>query len=301
MFKAGLVESTIRALDESGYLTVDCHGSRSSFDVIGKRGGKLLLVKALASVEGLSRDSVIELRRVASILGATAVVVSDRMKSSGLADGIVYDRYGVIVCSPATFGSIITDALPKIYSTRGNYCVRVDGGMLAQARRRLGMTQEDMAGRLRVTKQTVYRYEALGRASLDVFERLSDLFGEEIAEPVGEPRTEEPVEPEGAGRNVTSFKRMVCHEFEELGFKTSLTSAPFDMVASREETVFGVVSNDWRRLEGKLSVLEEISDLLGGYRVCVSERRVEGKVSVLTPGELAKVRSPRELFKLLRD
>jgi len=301
MFKAGLVESTLRALEASGYLTVDCHGSRSSFDVIGKRGGRLLLVKALASVEGLSRDSVVELRRVASILGATAVVVSGRMKSSGLADGIVYDRYGVIVCSIATFESIINDSMPKIYSTRGNYCVRVDGGMLAEARRRLGMTQEDMAERLGVTKQSVYRYEALGRVSLDVFERLSDFFGEEIAKPVGEPHAEESVESDGVSRNVTSFKKMVCREFEELGFKTSLTSAPFDMVATRDETVFGVVSNDWRRLEGKISVLEEISDLLGGYRVCVSERRVEGKASVLTPGELAKVRSPRELFKLLGD
>jgi len=101
--------------------------------------------------------------------------------------------------------------------------------------------------------------------------------------------------------HVNSLKRMVCREFEEMGFRTSYTNAPFDIVASCEDLVFSVVSNDWRRLGDKLSVLEDVADMLDGYGVCISCRRIKSNVSVLSPRELAEIKSPRELFKLLSD
>jgi predicted transcriptional regulator len=94
---------------------------------------------------------------------------------------------------------------------------------------------------------------------------------------------------------------MVCREFENIGFRMSLTNAPFDMVASQSERVFSVVSNDWRRLSDKLDVLEHISGVVDGYTVCISERKVESPVSVMSPEELASVKNPKELFKLLSD
>jgi putative transcriptional regulator len=301
MFKPDLVDSAVNLLSESGFKTVDCRGSRSSFDILAKRGDLLLLIKALANVEGLGRESVLELRSVSSLLNGTPLIVSERMKSSSLADGIIYDRYGVCVSNLRTFSEFLNDAPPRVYSTRGNYCVRVNVEMLSEARRRRGLTQDSLAERIMVSKQSIYRYESCGRMSLEVFERLKEFFGDELAGADVQMRHEGQERPAVPSGPVTSFKRMVCREFEHMGFETHLTSAPFDMVAKRDGRVFSVVSNDWRRLEDKLEVLREVSETLGGYGVCISRRRVEGEVSVLTPGELSEIKSPKDLFKLLSD
>lgn len=260
-----------------------------------------MLVKALANVEGLSREGVSELKALASFLGGVPVIVSERMKTSELADGTVHDRYGVYASNLKTFSHLINGDAPRVYSTRGNYCVHVNSKLLSDARHRQGLTQEMLADRLGVSKQSVYRYEAYGRVSLDVFQRFAELFKDELVEDEFRLRFKNMSEGDFQRHPQTKFKRMVCRELEEMGFNTTLTNAPFDLIASQEERVFSVVSNDWRRLHYKLSVLEELTDLLGGYRLCVSERKVKGKISVLSPEELAQIRSPRELFKLLSD
>jgi putative transcriptional regulator len=221
------------------------------------------------------------------------------MKSSELADGVVYDRYGVYVSNLETLGEIIHDTPPRVYSTRGNYCVHINGRLLSDARRKMGLTQESLAKMLGVSKQSVYRYESSGRVSLDVFERLANLFDEEFSEPEFRLDFEQSAQPSSRGRKVTTLKRRVCSEFRSMGFNTVLTTAPFDLIASKDERIFSVVSNDWRRLRYKMAVLEGISELVGGYSVCISERRVEGETSVLSPKELAEIKTPRELFKLL--
>jgi len=301
MLKRGLLTKAALVLASAGFKSVESVGSRSSFDIIARRGDTLILIKALANVEGLSRERAQELKCISQLVGGIPMVVSERMKTSSLADDVVYDRYGVCVCSVGTLAEIVNDEAPKAYARRGNYCVHVDGGMLSAARKRMGMTQESLADRLGVSKQSVYRYETSSSVSLDIFERMVDLFGDDFA------RSEfklsfkdgQKSQPEGPEHKLTSIKKQVRDEFQGMGFSTAFTNAPFDMVAQKKKRVFSVVSNDWRRLESKLDVLAGITDVLDGYTLCISERRVEGSVSVLTPDELAEISSSRELFKLL--
>ncbi|MFH0862067.1 MAG: helix-turn-helix domain-containing protein [Candidatus Altiarchaeota archaeon] len=301
MLKSALVDSAVRILLESGYKVVDCRGSRSSFDILAKRDETLYLIKTLANVEGLSRESVVQLKAVSAILGGIPYVLSQRMKNSELTDGTVYDRYGVSVSNIPTFSKLVNDTPPNVYSTRGNYCVHISQKKLTHARRRMGLTQDTLAETLGVTKQSVYRYEHNGRVSLDVFERLEKLFGNELADRDYAPQHGSCEESQDGMTAATSLKRTVRREFDDMGFHTSITNAPFDLVASLHERVFSVVSNDWRRLHDKLTVLEEISAIVDGYTVCISERKVESDVNVLTPEELAQVKTAKELFKLLSD
>jgi putative transcriptional regulator len=301
MLKTHIVASAIELMSEHGFRTVDCTGSRSSFDLLAKRGETLILLKTLSNVEGLSRDAALELKSVASLLGGVPLVVSQRMKSSELADDTLYDRYGVGVCNLATLRGIVSGKPPAVHSTRGNYFVKINAEKLSRLRQGSGLTQDSIARKLGVSKQSVYRYERHGRVTLDVFQRLVSLFGDGFVEPEESLHMSEAGEVRSGKFSVTSFKRMVYREFEGMGFDTVMTSAPFDMVATGEHKVFGVISNDWRRLSEKLEVLEEISEFLGGYSDCICERKVKAKVSVLSPRELAAVKSPHDLFKLLSE
>ncbi|MFH1402959.1 MAG: helix-turn-helix domain-containing protein [Candidatus Altiarchaeota archaeon] len=302
--KSDLTERVLSLLDEAGFQVVDCTGSRSSFDIIAKRGEVLFLVKILKNIEGLNRFSANELKNVASLLSGIPFVIGEGMKNSMLSDDVVYDRYGICVSSPTTFERIINNMLPSIYSTRGNYCVKIDSKHLSELRHKSGLTQDALAKRLNVSKQSVYRYEREGRVSLDVFERLIDLFEDEgLALPGFEMEFQfnGPESRRHVSRHVSDLKKVVLEEFRNMGFKTSMTNAPFDIYASKDEMILTVVSNDWRRLKHRIEMMRDITSMVGGYSVCISERHVDIDGSVIRPEELHEIHSPKDFFKLLSE
>ena len=300
MLKGELVQSAAAGLYDAGFRLVECIGSRSSFDIIARRDDVILLVKALANVEGLCRNRASELKQMAHLIGGIPIVMSERMKNSFLADGTVYDRYGVVVCNVPTLFEIVNDEAPRAYARRGSYCVHVDGGMLSLARKRRGMTQESLAKTLGVSKQSVYRYESSSSVSLEIFDRMVEIFGDEFIKSEFKLTYDTPnPKKREAKDSLPRIKSETRQGFESMGFKISITNAPFDMVASKKKTVFSVVSNDWRRLESKLETLSSVTDLLEGYTMCVTERKVKSDLPHLTPLELAELGSAKELFKFL--
>jgi len=302
MLKDKLVDQAVASLARSGYDFVDCRGSRSSFDVLGKKGDKLILVKVLSNLEGLSRQAVSQLKRVAKLLDGVPYIVSLRMKASKLSDGVLYDRYGVYASSAQTFGEILSDGCPRVYSTRGNYLVHLDTHVLSEARRRRGLTQESLANELGVTKQSVYRYESSGRVSLEIFDRLLRFFeGDDLTAKKFELTYDQPEKQSNPAYHANSLKEKVAMDLVKIGLETTLTNAPFDIVASKKRRFYTVVSNDYRRLSDKISMLEDITHIVGGYGVCVSQRRIRSEASVITPEQLLAVKSPRELFKLITN
>ena len=302
--KSDLIDRIVKVLSEAGFQFVDCRGARSSFDVLAKLNDTVLLVKVLGNIEALSQTSVDELRAVSSMLGAVPIIVGERMKNTLLQDGVVYDRYGSCVLNASTFDQLVHNVLPKVYSTRGNYCVHVNSAMLSELRRKAGLTQEELADRIGVSKQSLYRYENSGRMSLDVFENIMDFFEDSgLVMPTFEMRVEQsrPKVVEDADFHMNRLKAKVIREFRGMGFRTSLAKAPFDVIATEEERVLTVVSNDWRRLKHKIDILDGISEIVGGYRVCVSERRVKRSRGVLTLTDLKEIKTARELFGVLSE
>ncbi|MBU0762949.1 MAG: helix-turn-helix domain-containing protein [Candidatus Altiarchaeota archaeon] len=298
MYKQALVGALASMLLEGGYRTVECRGSRSSFDLIARKDDRIFLVKVLSNIEALSRERAQELKNISSLLGGYPVVVSENMKNHMLSDGVVYDRYDVSVMNPSTFSLLINEGSPQAYSKRGSYCVEIDKDLLSRARKKLGYTQDDLAHEMGVSKQSIYRYENSGSVSIEVFEKMVEVLGENLLR-TDFRLSQMPAEQQTIGLHLTPLKKLVDERFRNMGFKTTITNAPFDMVAAKGDRIFSVVSNDWRRLSEKLSVLEEMSSVLDGYTVCISERRVKSSVSVLNPDELSEIRSAREFFKRL--
>jgi len=167
----------------------------------------------------------------------------------------------------------------------------------------MGLTQDDLAEKLGVSKQSVYRYESTGRVSLDVVEKLKSLFNisriSEDANISSEPTVG--VEFDFPIENLTGLKREVADAFTEIGFKTSITNAPFDMLVSQKQSVFTAVSDDWRRLERKIEIIDDVSEIMGGYSICVTRRRVRGHGNVMKPRELREIKSAREFIKKLTE
>ncbi len=300
--KAEILSKVLEILHDSGFSISDCSGTRSCFDVLAKKK-EILLIKVLGNIEAFSRINAIELTNLAYLLNATPLAIGERMKSTGLLGGVVYSRYDVHVINSETLRDILRDRMPFIHSVRGNYCVRIDSKLIGRLRRGLGLTQKEIADEIGVSKQSIHRYENSNRISVDIANRLMDFLHEEIRIPGGivaggsHPRREGILE-----RNLTSLKRDVLREFEDIGLSSQVTNAPFDILAvenSQEERILSIVSDDGRRMGKKAEMLIEASEIIGGYVVCISNRRQDADIPTMKPEELAEVKDAREFVRIL--
>ena len=298
--KASLVSEVARVFGEAGYQVVSCEGMQSSFDVLAK-GEKLFLVKVLSNVESLMPKKSCELKSVAGLLGGIPLIVGERIKSAVLEDGVVYERYGVHVVGRETLERVLADEAPTTYTVRGNYCMRANSRRLVEARRAQGLTQDDLAQFLGVSKQSVYRYERDGRMSSLIAERISELFGglDGLFLPNDVFTAEASSDDIAFEGYVSGLKRKAFECFRHIGFDVSLTKAPFDIVLKDEDMVFTTVSNDWQRLERRIHVVEEISEAVGGLSVCITERATSVSGVVLKPEDLEGIKTRKEFIRLL--
>ena len=179
--------------------------------------------------------------------------------------------------------------------------MRVNPRRLACLRKMRGFTQDGLARLLGVSKQSVYRYECGGRVSSDIAERMSEVFKEAEGLFISNDFSKnENVDLEAEFQGyVSDLKRRTFHFFQDMGFSTSITKAPFDMILRDEEIVFTAVSNDWRRLERKIKVVEDLSNTLDCLSVTITERKKKVQGHVLKPKELKGIKSSREFISLL--
>jgi len=277
-------------------------GSRSCFDIIARKRELVLLVKVLSNIEGLNSNTVHELKKVSSIMGGVPIVVGERLKSSKLLEGVLYERYGVHALNIETLADVMSNSMPVAHSIRGNYCVNINSEMLRRLRTRMDLTQEELARELGVSKQSVYRYESSGKVLFDVMERMMEVFKHEGRLLLHETVFGQGVKDESNEFNmhVARMKRFVAEKLDHMGFSTSITNAPFDVVARDDENVYTVVSNDQRRLEHKVELMGQITRMVGGHSMCVTSRQVSfGKrgVVVMKPEDLDSFHSTEELIE----
>jgi predicted transcriptional regulator len=97
------------------------------------------------------------------------------------------------------------------------------------------------------------------------------------------------------------MKKLVAGKLEGMGFTTSITNAPFDVVARDDETVYAVVTDDQRRIGHKISLIDDIIHMVGGYGLVVTNRQVSSRrKSVLRPEDLDDFDSSDDLIDRLR-
>jgi len=226
------VAKMVSILEDAHFQVSDCSQVRSCFDLLARRDDMLLLIKILGNIEGVTYRLAAELKNVARSLSGTPLIIGDHMKTSPLAAGIIYTRYGVTVMNMESLSEMLSQKIPLVYSIRGNYCVHIDCSLLSKIRKKENYTQEELAERLSVSKQSIYRYESSGRITLEIAERLVELLKEDLMIPKAVLPQEVPAETEESPQFVTGLKRAAYREFQDMGFSVSFMNAPFDIFAS---------------------------------------------------------------------
>jgi putative transcriptional regulator len=297
------VKKAVTILENAGFQVSDCSQVRSCFDLLARRDDVLLLIKVLGNIEGVTYRLAAELKNAARSMYGTPLVIGDHMKTATLSPGILYTRYDVHVVNMESFGEILGQKMPLIYSVRGNYCVRINCDLLSKIRRKENLTQEELAEKLGISKQSIHRYESSGRISLEIAEKLVLLLKEDLMMPGSIFQAIDRIEDE-VSPYVTDLKRAAYQEFQNMGFTVSMTNAPFDIVAAETiggERILTIASDDRKGLIRKVEIIKDISEMTGCLRVCITNRSCDLDVAVIKPKEFSEIKEKEEFLKILTE
>jgi len=181
-----LVGNVIAMLEDAGFTVSDrCAVRPKSFDVVARRDRDLVFVKILGNIDAFDRGTGVAMRRLGEFLGGTPLVVGLRTRDKELDPGVMYLRHGVPVLSPDTAYNLFVEGVePLIYAAPGGLYVSIDGDVLEDEREERGWSLGRLANELGVSRRTVSKYEDGMDASIDVAQKLEELFGGDLTNPL---------------------------------------------------------------------------------------------------------------------
>jgi putative transcriptional regulator len=309
-----LVEFIREVLSRSGYWVSDPSDVRPAcFDVAARRDGQLILVKALLNIDALSRPVAQELRLVARLLEARALVVGAKSGVRQVEEGVVHDRYGVPVVAPRTFAAeMLHDEPAYVYAAPGGYLVRIDRSKLARIRQERNLSLAELAKSAGVNRRTLLTYEAGTNPPLEAALRLEEFLETELILPLDRhnPLLRQRAEEANEGDPLEStegFEREVYQALCQLGYEVVQTrSTPFSAVSTQKRTlILTSIPREERRLETKARLIANLSRVTEHPGVLLVRRRprrdqIEG-AAVVSRDEVERAGGPEELVELIRE
>jgi putative transcriptional regulator len=308
------MEEVTSHLVEAGFdVSTQCDVRPSCFDMVARRGDKIILVKTLANIDAFKKDDAIVLQLLAQFFDAIPLIVGKTARRGALDDGVVYKRYGVPTIAPRSFESmIVEEQQPREFIQRGGRFVSIDGEKLKEVRLSLNMTQEELADCIQVSARAVLAYEKNEMAvSVEAAEKLEreletdliipvDLLSS-VAIPKDQPQTAAPIENVDLAQRVNDF-------FEKLEMNVMWTDrAPFHIIAKEvgPPLMSGVGSIRSRALKKRVEIIKSVSEVTESDAVIiVEEGKTEEAVSdlpVIRQLELEEIDEPRELKKIINE
>jgi len=235
MDKELLAERVEEVLRQAGFSTSDrCYLRPRSFDLAARKGDLFLLLKILSNIDGLNEQTATEVRRLATHLFASPILVGEKTRDQYLERGAVYFRYGIPTLSLNTLADCLLDeALPLVYAAHGGLYVRIDGTRMRELRLARGISLGALASELGVSRRTISKYEVEDMdTSVDVAIKLEEIFEQELIQPV------DPFHPGNAVEDKGQVTDNILRLLLEIGFEVVPTAqAPFNAITRTGDLV----------------------------------------------------------------
>ncbi len=311
-----LTQEVISQLEDAGFsLSSECDVRPSCFDLVARKGDKLILVKVLANIDVLTSQDAMALQLVAHFFNATPLVVGRKTRKGDLDPGVVYKRYGVSTIAPPSFQSMIAEEqMPREFSQKGGRFVAIDGEKLREARLEHKLTTGKLAECVQVSARAVLAYEKdyehMG-VSTDIAERLEEILETDLIIPIdllSERVNEKTLKQPSAGQDIPDLEARVNLFFERLGMSVLWTDrAPFHVAAKEDgpPLITGIGSITSWSLQKRMEILKSVSKVTESNTVIiVEEGKAEESVSdlpVIRQLELDQIEKPHELKKIIKE
>ncbi|MDD5148179.1 MAG: helix-turn-helix domain-containing protein, partial [Candidatus ainarchaeum sp.] len=294
-----LLMRTIALLKEKGFVVESFLQTHSCFDIAARRHGLLFVAKVLNNIDALREEQAFELKRIAGLFNAIAIVIGEKSKAFTLRENSVYERYGLNVLSFRGFSELLEKNLPSVKYFKGREIVELDSEKLRKRRKEMGFTLEELAEKLDSTTESVHRYEKGANVSLGKAEALEDILGVNLIKKID--LFEEQEKPKEL------FDKKIEDEglekIHDLGVELAVFShAPFRATARKETLIIGK-GNSRIEIVKKAVELSHARHVFSSSPMIIakeSRQKTIGHVPVIEEEELQSISRFNELEELIR-
>lgn len=285
--KKNLLEETSLALLKEGFMIKNVKGC---FDILARKEEKILLLKIIADANSLNNESIEEMKRIASCVNATPLVITEK-SGSKLEDNIVYSRFGIFTINKNTLQNSLKQKLPFIKSGKAGLTTSLNGRKLRIEREEEGMSLKDLSRKIGVSKKMIINYENYSSdISLQKALKLYDIFGAEVFTPVDIFSEIEKI--------LYLCTSDVGKKYQQLGFKAVETKrSAFDIIAKKEKDLILTTVGD--NFNKEISLL---SKLLDAESLIVFERKKpKAEIPRIKKEEFLELENEKELIRVIKE
>ena len=273
-------------LVRQGFMVKSLHGC---FNLLARKGSLIFLLKVLGDANSVPQSAAQEMQRIAASIRAVPLLLAEKA-GMPLEDTVVYQRYGVLTLTLPGFESVLGHRRLYLQSGKSGITVSLRADQLKQRREAEGYSLADLSRVLHVSRQMVGQYEAdQSSVSLQRAEKLYDLFGPEVFEPIGFEIPETPL------RSCTSE---IGQKYSALGFEAIETKQTlFDLLAKKEqEIIITRVGNAFDK------DAQALSHLLAADNLLIFERKKpKAETPMIAKDEFLELETSKELLKLIKE
>ncbi len=285
--KQSLLESVSIFLLKKGFTIKSL--TRTAFDIIARKDAAILLIKVLEDANSVSEEYTKAMHSVASYVGGSSLIISEKAGDK-LQDNIVYTRFGIHTLNFNTFRSCVENKYPFVKRDHSGIKAQIIGCRLKEVREREGISLNDIARKVGVSKRMIQKYEnGESEVSVNKALRLYKLFGHKVFEKIDVFGHDEKLVHEGKGA--------VSKKFSKLGFSAfEANKVPFDVIAKRETELILTKVGDKEK-----PGLDSLSKLVDADRLTIYKKKRPKGVPSLTKKEFMEFEKARELIKFLKE
>ncbi|MBI2971232.1 MAG: helix-turn-helix domain-containing protein [Candidatus Aenigmarchaeota archaeon] len=266
---------------------------RGCFDIVARREQTLFL-KILGNIDSFQEEQANNLKILSGSLDASAFLVGSHTRREAMEDNIIYERFSVPSMTVRTFEHIVQSAFPKLYRFRGGLFATISAERLRQKRTEAGLTQQELAARVGITRKSVYEHEhKTMKASYDIVQRLEKVLGDITDAVTLEFEAGATANPKGA------FERLVIADLRRLGFETqSVHQSPFNIIASERFMVFADAEE--RREDADASNMAGFSEITERPVLLVTKEEADFDLPSIQEKDIRSMQSAGDIRRLLK-
>ncbi len=300
MTREKLVAKAITALHGSGFGVGTFFDSDNCFDIIGRKGHTTILLKLYDNIDSIRKEQGEELQKLSSVLDASCIIIGERTKVFGLEDGVVYFRYGIPTVTIGTFGGILEKQIPKIMYFKGKQIVDMDSDELKKKRLGLELTLGELAQRVGVTPESLYRFEKGASTSLETATRLEKELEDELVKGIKvlDMKTD-------MGQLDEAPDEKLLEKVQELGVKLAMfRHSPFRAYGNVEEGLFMGTAKGKADIARKAFELKKTSAIVDTDSIIITKEykySAVGGVPVIQEHDLDSMGRAKDLKEIMLE
>jgi len=297
--RAELIVSTITLLEKKGYAFETFLHSNSCFDIVAKKNNQTFILKIYDNIDSLRPEQAREMIKVAELFGARPLIIGRCSKVLQLQKEVLYERHGIPTLRVETFQSLLEGNLPLVKYFKGRNIVELDSEKLKQKRNSAGLSLQQAADQIEISKEALHHFEHGASTSLETAEKLEEFYSCSLIKELTLPGIKEsPALP------IKSPKHSFLQKISGLGFSLGeFQHTPF-YAADIEKKQILVEPATKLNLSKKAEGLKKSGSMFESSPLIVSKdlpkKSAEG-VPVIHESDLEQMKKKKDLVKLMKE